>query len=194
MGLIYSTQGNNHRAKKSKKELREKGSDSKRREANRNRQNADNYKPYKNKGLSFFLKESTIKVKSIPKIKEVSRERQTSFGERMVAEWLLKNGIKFKREKQFQDLFNPKTKQLLWLDFYIFSHKTVIEFDGRQHFEACDAFDVRDSLEERMFRDRVKNNYCKKRGFAMVRIRYDQLKQIDSILKYHFFKGKPIAR
>lgn len=141
------------------------------------------YRPYADKPLSYFLSTPEEK-KALRKPKPIVKsERQTSLCEKLIAEWLLKNGIRFKREKQFDDLINPITRQKLWIDFYLHKHKIVIEFDGKQHFKASKQFDRNgDSLEMRKYRDNVKNDYCCKKGLKMVRIKYNQINSISSIL------------
>lgn len=119
--------------------------------------------------------------------KNKTQERQTSYGEKLVAEWLVKNNILFKREKEFSDLINPITGKALIVDFYLHAHKIVIEFDGRQHYKASKLFDRNgDSLEARMQRDSVKNAYCANKGFKMIRIKYTEINIIDKILATHF--------
>lgn len=135
------------------------------------------FKPYDNKDLDFFIASKKTK----PTVKK--GERQTSLGERMIADWLVKNGIRFRREKQFIDLVNPATGKMLWLDFYLHSKKIVIEFDGKQHYKASKMFDRNgDSLEARIQRDAIKDLYCQSNGLNMVRIKYNQLNSIGQIL------------
>lgn len=143
------------------------------------------YRPYSDKCLDYFV--SPQKSKPV-----VSKGvRQTSLGERTIADWLVKNGIKFRREKQFVNLINPTTGQRLWLDFYLHSHKIVIEFDGKQHYKASKMFDRNgDSLESRIHRDKIKDHYCLTNGLKMVRIRYNQLNEVPIILSSIFEKGK----
>lgn len=146
-----------------------------------------NYKPYQDKSLSYFI--ATSEGMSVPKEKKFKQkgQRQTSLGERLVADWLIKNNIRFKREKEFSDLINPMTGKALSIDFYLHTHKIVIEFDGRQHFKASKLFDRNgDSLEARIQRDRIKDTYCRNKGFKMIRIKYTEINLIDSILKLHF--------
>jgi very-short-patch-repair endonuclease len=114
-------------------------------------------------------------------------EKKTSMGERLVADWLIKNSIRFKREKEFADLINPATGKILSIDFYLHTHKICIEFDGRQHFKASKLFDRNgDSLEARIQRDRVKDAYCRNRGIKMIRIRYSDINRVSEILSQHF--------
>jgi very-short-patch-repair endonuclease len=141
------------------------------------------FKPYADKDLAYFIND----YPQPKKIKKKPAERQSSLGEQRVADWLVKNGIRFKREKQFDDLINPHTTQKLWIDFYLHSHKIVIEFDGRQHFKASKMFDQKgDTLERRQLRDKIKDDYCVQKGFTMIRIKYFELDKIPAILSPYF--------
>lgn len=139
------------------------------------------FKAYADKDLDYFV--ATKKPKPIL----VKGERQTSLGERVIADWLVKNSIRFSREKQFVNLVNPSTGKRLWLDFYLHSRKIVIEFDGKQHYKASKMFDKNgDSLEARIQRDRIKDLYCTNNGLIMVRIKYSQLSEVPIILSKLF--------
>lgn len=129
--------------------------------------------------------DSFIEPQEKPKrLKRRSTVVKMSYGESKVADWLVKNGFKFKPEKEFDDLINPLTKQKLRFDFYLHAHKTCIEFDGRQHFEETKKFDKKgDSLAGRIFRDSFKDEYCVNNGLRLIRIRYDQVNSIPFILK-----------
>lgn len=153
-----------------------------------------NFKPYQDKNLSYFIKTSdTICKPPVKKFKEKGL-RQTSLGERLVADWLVKNGIRFKREKEFGDLINPMTGKTLLVDFYLHAHKICIEFDGRQHFKASKLFDRNgDSLEARVQRDRIKDSYCKSRGLKMIRIKYYEINLIHDILSKYFTLNSSIV-
>jgi len=142
-------------------------------------------KPYKTR--PDFTKVKPIGKKTKQKRKRIVAARQVSVGEKMVAEWLVKNGIKFKSEKEFMDLINPMTGKRLIIDFYLHRHKTCIEFDGRQHFMASEKFDRNgDSLEARIQRDQIKNDYCATKGLKLIRIKYTEMNNIHNILKVHF--------
>ncbi len=143
------------------------------------------YRPYADKDLDYFVAANKPK----PIIKK--GERQTSLGEKTIADWLIKNSIRFRREKQFVNLINPATGQRLWLDFYLHSHKIVIEFDGKQHYKASKMFDRNgDSLEARIQRDKIKDHYCLTNGLKMVRIKYNQLNEVPAILSQLFTQLK----
>ena len=110
--------------------------------------------------------------------------KKESNGERKVREWLEDNHIQFEQQKWFPDCrdINP-----LPFDFYIKERNTVIEFDGKQHFEDSHYFDHADTrfsntLSYIQYHDNIKNNYCKEKGINLLRIPYNKMNHIDSIL------------
>ena len=60
---------------------------------------------------------------------------------------------------------------------------TIIEFDGRQHFEPIEYFGGVNAFEIGKIRDKIKNEWCKEKGFPLLRIPYYDRKYIDIILK-----------
>lgn len=103
-----------------------------------------------------------------------------SIGEAKIQRILQKNNINFKKEYYFNDLKNPKTKQLLRFDFAIFNKEDkleyLIEFDGKQHFKE-NPF-LNDTLEETQYRDTLKNQYCKNHNIKLKRIPYYDIDKI----------------
>jgi|GEM_PF-2075861 hypothetical protein len=128
--------------------------------------------------------ETPTKIRKPKKAKPI---RYISFGESIIADWLRKHNIKFIAEKQFKDLINPLTLQNLRMDFYLIDLRICIEFDGKQHFKKSKKFDAngKDSLKARQARDIIKNQYCYNRNIKMVRIRYNQISEIEKILSQH---------
>jgi very-short-patch-repair endonuclease len=70
-------------------------------------------------------------------------------------------------------------------DFYLKNLNLLIEYDGRQHFEAVDLFGGEEGLKKRKINDNIKNEYCKKNRISLLRISYlDDIKErLDSYLK-----------
>lgn len=129
-----------------------------------------------------FAPPEQIRIKRVRKPKQIKVQ---SVGEKKIEDWLISNEVKYHPEKEFKDLINPKTGMKLRFDFFIPENKMCIEFDGAQHFRACVKFDAdgKDSLEARVYRDELKNQYCINKNFKMVRIRYSQISLIAQILK-----------
>ena len=90
-----------------------------------------------------------------------------SIGEQIIADYLERTGIDFKREVVFSDL------RFLRFDFYIPRYRLAIEFDGRQHFGVVKDFgDTRMKLKQRNLFDRIKNRFIFGNGGVMIRVKY----------------------
>jgi very-short-patch-repair endonuclease len=108
-----------------------------------------------------------------------------SLGEKKVAEILLKNKIKFEREKTFNDL---KDKSNLFYDFYLPEHRTFIEYHGIQHRQSIDFFGGRNAYIERRKRDIIKLRYAINNKYLLMSIYDIPIKDMDELfvnaLKY----------
>lgn len=109
-----------------------------------------------------------------------------SYGEYVIKQFLEKNHIIFRQEYSFPDLINPKTKCKLRFDFAIFNEEKqllyLVEYDGRQHISGPEAKwrnTPSNSLDAIQFRDNLKNDYCQQHNIVLVRLRYEDLKNID---------------
>lgn len=111
-----------------------------------------------------------------------------SKGEKIISDYLDLNSIKYETEKVFEDL---KLISKLRFDFAIKDDNDniikLIEFDGIQHFESRSLFKER-ALEEIHYRDSLKNKYCIENRIDLIRIRYDEIKNITDILDSIFQK------
>lgn len=101
-----------------------------------------------------------------------------SKGEKIIRAFLLKNKIKFRKNKTFK---NCRYKRLLKFDFYLPEINIIIEFDGIQHFNSYEFFGGDKDFKDRQLRDQIKNEYCKKNNIKLIRLK--NLKTINSILK-----------
>lgn len=108
-------------------------------------------------------------------------ERIYSKGEAKIAELLKKLNISFFREYKFIDCINPITKAKLRFDFYLPKENICIEYDGQQHYRESSIkfFSEKESLEDRQYRDSIKNNYCKEKNIPLIRISYKDYNKID---------------
>lgn len=104
-----------------------------------------------------------------------------TIGEDRIAEILREANIEFEEQKSFDDLI---FKKKLRFDFYLPKLNTVIEYNGRQHYEWVKLFDktYKDFLESR-HRDWLKRRYCKKKGIKLVVIPYWDFEVIKEKLK-----------
>jgi very-short-patch-repair endonuclease len=118
-----------------------------------------------------------------------------SKGEKLIAKFLKAHNIKFERQKIFNDCRNILP---LPFDFYIEKFRMCIEFDGIQHFEPLKFFGGTDKFDKLQVNDKIKNNYCEDNYIDLVRIKYDQLDNIENYLndvfKYKGFNNSSISK
>lgn len=108
-----------------------------------------------------------------------------SKGEKAIAKYLDKNNISYYRQHKFDDCKNIFQ---LPFDFYIPSKRMLIEFDGKQHYEPIKYFGGVEAYERLKVNDNIKNEYCEDNYIDLVRIRYDSIDNIVSILDGIFKK------
>lgn len=107
-----------------------------------------------------------------------NNQRVASPMEIKIAAHLRSLNILYKKEYSNITLINPKTKYLLFLDFYLPSLKIAIEYDGKQHFVNDDV----DKLKSQIYRDSVKTKWCKEHGVKLLRINFlNQDKYVELI-------------
>lgn len=96
-----------------------------------------------------------------------------STGEHEIRMLLLAARIPFIQEHSFDD-FIYDTGHRPRFDFYIPSRNYVIEYDGKQHFEAQQgsSWNNENNLQKTQLRDRIKNEYCIKNNINIIRIPY----------------------
>lgn len=108
----------------------------------------------------------------------------SSLGEELIFQLLTNNNYNFEYNITFPELVK-ETGRKLRFDFIIYDDdfKTPIrfvEYDGRQHTLGPDTaiWPSADSLESIQERDQIKNQFCLKKGYPLVRIPYTK-KQIS---------------
>ena len=71
---------------------------------------------------------------------------------------------------------------MLPFDFYLASNNLIVEFDGRQHekAEAGSGWNTPQQHEEIVYRDNIKNRWCKENNKQLIRIPYTELPRIDA--------------
>jgi len=92
-----------------------------------------------------------------------------SSGERRISRALDRLKVQYVRQKKFPDLVHKKQ---LRFDFWLPSFKTLIEFDGIQHFEASRFFGGKKGFDQTRTRDQIKTTWAKKMKLPLIRIRY----------------------
>jgi len=103
-----------------------------------------------------------------------------SKGEKLISGILTKYSVKFERQKRIEDC-----KYILPLpfDFYLSDYNAFIEYDGEQHFEIVEHFGE-ESFENTQRNDKIKNEYCFKNLFPLMRIKYTDTEIERKICKW----------
>lgn len=100
-----------------------------------------------------------------------------SIGASKIRMFLIKNNIKFEREKTFEGCRNVN---LLRFDFYLPQYNTCVEFDGECHFQNTNWSgnytdkELDETLKLYQLRDKIKNEYCENNKINLLRIKYDE--------------------
>ena len=122
----------------------------------------------------FELKSSShlLSLSHCPKCKDF-------VGEKEIVKFLDKNDIIYVRQHKF-----PNCKNIFQLpfDFYIPSLRMCIEFDGKQHFQPMKFFGGLSAYNQLKINDKIKSDYCEENYIDLIRIRYDQIDNINDIL------------
>ena len=112
-----------------------------------------------------------------------------SLGEEKINQFLLEKNINFSRQFIFNDCKSPKGFALIF-DFVLFNTENqiigLIEFDGIQHFKPIDFFGGENYFSYLKFCDEIKNNYCQTHSLPLLRIKYNEINQIEQLLKEFF--------
>jgi hypothetical protein len=110
--------------------------------------------------------------------------KSKSANEDKIEEFLKSYNINYIRQYKFEDCRN---KQSLPFDFAIFDRDNnflfLLEYDGKQHFEAVDWFGGIKQFEYIKLNDKIKNNYCRDNHIFLARIPYFQDKMVIKIVK-----------
>lgn len=112
----------------------------------------------------------------------------SSEGERKIHEYLTYGNVPFEEEYIFDDLIAENGKHLRF-DFAIFSEEgdliCLIEYNGRQHYEAVSKFGGARGLYRQQHNDACKRRYCQEHGIMLYTIPYTEDNKItyDYIMK-----------
>lgn len=99
--------------------------------------------------------------------------KKISSKERLIKKFLDDNNVQYIQQYSIKEC---RFKYPLKFDFAIFENqilKSLIEFDGEQHFRPVEYFGGIESFQKTQKRDHIKNEYCKKNNIPLYRIRYD---------------------
>jgi len=101
-----------------------------------------------------------------------------SVGVQKIKNFLKLNDVDYETEVWYDNLRSSRNRPL-FIDFYIPKLDIYIEFDGRQHFHGFHDGDITMYREN----DIIKNDFVLKNNKKLLRIRYSQKKNIESILE-----------
>lgn len=101
-----------------------------------------------------------------------------SNGELATKLYLEKLKLKFTPEIKFEQC---KNERYLPFDFYV-NDQFIIEFDGIQHFKSIDFFGGEEALKKRKLHDKIKTNFCFDYHIPLLRISYDCIKDIPTLI------------
>ena len=102
-----------------------------------------------------------------------------SKGERVIADYLRKNNIKFISQKRYKEC---RYKHPLPFDFYIPRYNLLLEYDGKQHFTPDGKMVTVEDFDGRVVKDTIKLKYAIKNNLTLLRISYLETEQIPEIL------------
>lgn len=114
---------------------------------------------------------------------------KVSHGEMLIRCYLNKHNISYISEKRFD---NCVDKRPLPFDFYLPDYNTLIEYQGKQHFEHINYFyGTRNSLKDRKHKDYLKSKYAKENGYKLLRPTYktDTQEKINRYLDRYLLKS-----
>jgi hypothetical protein len=104
----------------------------------------------------------------------------TSKGEAKIQNALNEIHIQFSKQQKFNTCLNPQTGANLRFDFNVVD-SLLIEFDGPQHDECDDrGWNTPESHANLVYRDNIKNSWCRENNKQLIRIPYTELSRIDA--------------
>lgn len=96
-----------------------------------------------------------------------SKCKQSS-GEKKIEKYLNSIGAEFETEYSFKEC-----KNILPLPFDFYLGNLLIEYQGEQHYKAIEIFGGEEQLKQQQKNDQIKRDFCKKNGFKLLEIKYD---------------------
>lgn len=112
----------------------------------------------------------------------------SSRGEIKIHEILENAGMTFKEEYTFPNLNSPNGRPLRF-DFVVFDDDGlidfIIEYQGKQHYEASSKFGGKRGLYQQQYNDNQKRRFCALNDFKLIEIPYteENLISYDYIMK-----------
>ena len=106
--------------------------------------------------------------------------RVYSVGESLLENIFQSLSIAYEKQKRFADCKNVHP---LPFDFYLPAYNACIEFDGIQHYQVVEGWGGEDGLKDRQYWDAYKDNYCHEHNINILRIRFDQINDMQKIIE-----------
>ena len=114
---------------------------------------------------------------------------RASRGEIKIEEILKEAELNFKMEYIFPDLRSPNGRPLRF-DFVIFDDDGkidfLIEYQGKQHYEASSKFGGKRGLYQQQFNDNKKRRFCALHGLTLIEIPYTE----EHLISYDYIMEK----
>lgn len=114
---------------------------------------------------------------------------RASRGEIKIEEILTKANLSFKMEYSFPGLASPNGR-LLRFDFVVFDDDGkidfIIEYQGKQHYEASPKFGGKKGLYQQQFNDNKKRRFCALHDFRLIEIPYTE----EHLITYDYIMNK----
>ena len=99
-----------------------------------------------------------------------------SSGEVIVEQFLKKNGISYKTQRDTLRCVNPETGFVMPYDFELTGKKVLIEVQGEQHRKFIPRFHVtKEAFDYQVKKDRYKKAFAIQKGYTLVEIWYEDL-------------------
>ena len=114
---------------------------------------------------------------------------RASRGEIKIEEILKEAGLIFKEEYSFPGLNSPNGRPLRF-DFAVFDDDGnldfLIEYQGKQHYEASSKFGGKKGLYQQQFNDNKKRRYCALNNITLIEVPYTE----ENMLSYDYIMTK----
>ncbi len=114
---------------------------------------------------------------------------RASRGEIKIEEILQNAGLNFKEEYIFPDLKSSSGRPLRF-DFVVFDDDGkidfLIEYQGKQHYEASSKFGGKRGLYQQQFNDNKKRRFCALHGLTLIEIPYTE----EHLISYDYIMEK----
>ena len=110
---------------------------------------------------------------------------RASRGEIKIEEILIESGLTFKEEYSFPDLKSDNGRPLRF-DFVVFDDDGnidfIIEYQGKQHYEASSKFGGKRGLYQQQYNDNRKRRFCAMHDFNLIEIPYTE----ENLISYDY--------